>query len=94
MIRQTLASNKYSIFMDIREKPNTPHPEMWHHFVECDGSLHRITRLALIRATSERPRLADKILNYETIPDAIKRVMESESNKPSIKHEHEINAVN
>mmetsp|Transcript_22951 Transcript_22951/g.36066 ORF Transcript_22951/g.36066 Transcript_22951/m.36066 type:complete len:728 (-) Transcript_22951:387-2570(-) len=32
-------------YMEIRPKPHDPNPRAWHHFVECDDALHRLTRL-------------------------------------------------
>lgn len=49
VIRETLAVDSNRIYMDIRPDPNVPAPELWHHFVECDDTGHRITRLAAPR---------------------------------------------
>lgn len=45
VIRSTLAVDPNAIYMDIRQDPNVPAPELWHHYVECDDAAHRITRL-------------------------------------------------
>ncbi len=48
-IRKTLASNLNTIFMDVLLEPNRPESHMFNHFVECDGALHRIARLPIIK---------------------------------------------
>lgn len=48
-IRETLARTPNAVYMEIVDSPSRPSPEMWHHFVECDGALHRIGRLSLPR---------------------------------------------
>lgn len=48
-IRESLAKDPNTVFMDITPEPSKPDPHLWHHFVECDGFLHRIARMAYIK---------------------------------------------
>jgi hypothetical protein len=45
-IRQRIASFPLDAnFLHVIMKPTRPSPDVWHYFVECDDSLHRIYRL-------------------------------------------------
>jgi hypothetical protein len=45
-IRRKIASYPLDAnFVHVILKPNRPQPSVWHYFVECDDSLHRIYRL-------------------------------------------------
>eukprot|EP01035_Chromulina_nebulosa_P028023 gene28023-36926_t len=48
-IRESLAKDPNTVFMDVTPEPSKPDPHLWHHFVECDGFLHRIARMAYIK---------------------------------------------
>lgn len=48
-IRETLAAEPNTFFMETYYIPARPEPHMWHQFVECDGALHRIARMPLIK---------------------------------------------
>lgn len=48
-IREALAKKPNAVYMDVTDDPARPPSEMWHHFVECDGALHRIGRLPIVR---------------------------------------------
>mmetsp|Transcript_40682 Transcript_40682/g.53574 ORF Transcript_40682/g.53574 Transcript_40682/m.53574 type:complete len:647 (-) Transcript_40682:215-2155(-) len=53
IFRQGLATQSPSkSYMEIRPKPHEPNSRAWHHFVECDGKLHRITRLQKLKNTT------------------------------------------
>lgn len=48
-IRKQLSEKPYAVYMDVGEEPTRPPAEMWHHYVECDDTIHRITRLPMLR---------------------------------------------
>lgn len=48
-IRKQLAERPNAIYMDVQDEPNRPSHDLWYHYVECDGALHRIGRLPLVR---------------------------------------------
>jgi hypothetical protein len=48
-IREALAADSQTVYMDAHNEPFRPHPEFWSYFVECDSALHRIGRLPLPR---------------------------------------------
>lgn len=48
-IRESLAKNPNAVYMDIIPEPSNPDDHLWHHFVECDGALHRVARLTYIK---------------------------------------------
>lgn len=48
-IKETLSQKQNAIYMDVHDEPNRPTGDMWHQFIECDGILHRIGRLPIIR---------------------------------------------
>lgn len=48
-IRQVLAKSPNTVFMDVAPDPSRPDTHLWHHFVECDGALHRIARMTYIK---------------------------------------------
>ena len=48
-IRETLSKDPNTVFMDVTPERSKPDPHLWHHFVECDGSLHRIARMTYIK---------------------------------------------
>ena len=48
-IRMQLAEKPNAVYMDVQDQPNRPSHDLWYHYVECDGNLHRIGRLPLLR---------------------------------------------
>jgi hypothetical protein len=48
-IRTTLASNLNAVYMDITPEPSRPEAHMFNQFVECDGALHRVARMPIVR---------------------------------------------
>lgn len=50
IISETLARRKNAIYVNIIPIPTRPAlPEMWNHYIECDGMIHRVGRLPLPR---------------------------------------------
>lgn len=48
-ILKILAQFPSAIYVDYNPHPHRPDPSTWHHYVECDGMLHRIGRIPLAR---------------------------------------------
>ena len=48
-IREFLARHPNNVYNNIKPDVNFPPPELWHHYVECDGAVHRIARMTPVR---------------------------------------------
>ncbi len=51
-IRTALSQNPGRTYMDVHSKPNRPSVDTWFNFVECDGAVHRVSRLTELRGMS------------------------------------------
>lgn len=63
-IRADFARKPGAINMDVFEEPSIPDNIMWFHYVECDGALHRINRLSIIRGTTLLPLCTSLIVAH------------------------------
>jgi len=51
-IRTALSEHPGRTYMDIQGQPNRPAVDTWFNFVECDGAVHRVSRLTQLRGMS------------------------------------------